>query len=91
MDSTATTKSIIAKFQKSNPTSFHRATIYKKLKDMGYCRRALRKGVIIHAPNLLKQRKWAKSQLRWEVSDWLGHILSDETSVQIESKKKVDV
>ena len=90
-DPTASTKSIIAEFLKSNPTSFHRATIYKKLKDMGYSRRALRKGVLVRAPNLLKRRKWAKSRLRWEVSDWQGHIFSDKTSVQIGGKKKVHI
>ena len=90
-DPSVSTKAIFAEFLKENPKSFHRATLYKKLKELGYSRRALRKGVIIRNQNLIKRRKWAKSRPRWTAEDWLSHIFSDETSVQIGGNKKIYV
>ena len=87
----APTKAIFADFLKVSPNCFHRATLYKKLKELGYTRRALRKGVIIRNQNLIKRRKWARSRARWTAEDWLNHIFSDETSVQIGGNKKIYV
>ena len=58
---------------------------------MGYCMRPLRKGFIIRALNLLQLRKLANIRLSWAVSDFLGHIVFHETSVQIGGEKKMYV
>ena len=41
--------------------------------------------------NTITQSKLANIRFSWAVSDWLGHIVFHETSVQIGGEKKIYV
>ena len=70
--------------------SFCTKTIHRKLKGMGFKRRAVKKKMVVRNINKKKRVQWCKERKDWTVEeDWSKWIFSDESQIVISSDNRV--
>lgn len=79
-------------YNKNTPQKLSKRTVQRRLHEIGYHRRAVKKTTTISKQNRLKRRLFCRSHLHWSVNfDWSRVIFSDETQVVLGKNRKVFV